>query len=584
MDRLGFPQLPPCSRLEWSPISACASSSRAQHRTDCAQQWLLLGLRKAIGKSLSTTSASAGRFGNSGAMRNGAWLFFSLAELLAISIAYDKDAATWYNPVFYDRLAAIWALCSAALFALISWPRRDELFAMWRTAQQHHDWRGPFALNLALFCTIIAVTPVVTAESAADVAGFRVGLGIYAILIVAVAVSLLRLNVPLRALFDIARRYRASLAAAMCAGAVVEFISYLAQDSWRMLGGATLQLSRAILWLYERDVAVDVSEYSLSVGRFKVIIAESCSGSEGVGLVVAFLASFLWVFRGSLRFPHAFLLLPVGVACIWVLNGVRIASLVSIGAHVSPQIAQQGFHSQAGWIAFLVVTLGIMVLASRTEFFARVTAVERPARGGRLAAAYLAPFIALMLSSVLLAAAAPQDRPLYPVKIIAVLFVLWIYRDVYRGISWGSLGEPLLAGLIVGGIWIATDPNPGAGAALGTWLDEQSIAWMVVWLSLRVVGSVIIVPIVEELAFRGFLYRWLVARNFDSVPFSHFSVAALVVSSLMFGMLHERWIAAGLSGAVFALVIWRTNSLSGGIVAHATANGLICSWAIGFKQ
>ena len=53
-----------------------------------------------------------------------------------------------------------------------------------------------------------------------------------------------------------------------------------------------------------------------------------------------------------------------------------------------------------------------------------------------------------------------------------------------------------------------------------------------------------LVPIAEELAFRGFLYRWLISRKFETVPFGQFSLIALFASSLLFGMLHERWLAA----------------------------------------
>jgi CAAX prenyl protease-like protein len=86
------------------------------------------------------------------------------------------------------------------------------------------------------------------------------------------------------------------------------------------------------------------------------------------------------------------------------------------------------------------------------------------------------------------------------------------------------------------------------------------------------------------MAFRGFLYRWLVSRNFEAVPFGHFAFIPLVASSVMFGALHQRWLAAGLSSVVFTLVMWRTHRLSSAIVAHAVANATICVWAIGFRQ
>jgi CAAX prenyl protease-like protein len=104
------------------------------------------------------------------------------------------------------------------------------------------------------------------------------------------------------------------------------------------------------------------------------------------------------------------------------------------------------------------------------------------------------------------------------------------------------------------------------------------------WLAARVVGSTIMVPAAEELAFRGFLHRWLISRNFQSVAVGQISLLALIGSSLLFGLMHERWIAGTLSGAVFALLMYRTNRLSDPIAAHVAANAVICAWAIAHGQ
>ena len=77
------------------------------------------------------------------------------------------------------------------------------------------------------------------------------------------------------------------------------------------------------------------------------------------------------------------------------------------------------------------------------------------------------------------------------------------------------------------------------------------------------------VPIAEELAFRGLLHRWLISRRFETVAFAQFSWLALVVSSLLFGFMHQRWIAGALAGAVFALVMYRSGRLSDAIAAQS---------------
>ena len=105
-----------------------------------------------------------------------------------------------------------------------------------------------------------------------------------------------------------------------------------------------------------------------------------------------------------------------------------------------------------------------------------------------------------------------------------------------------------------------------------------------------VVGSGLIGPFAEELLFRGFLFTFLVRRARWSV------IAALVVSSLLFGLAHLRNVdlqllglvsgyspyglqyslknlipyAAG--GVLFAWVTWRWQSLWPAIVLHALMN------------
>src|SRR4029077_3982157 len=94
-----------------------------------------------------------------------------------------------------------------------------------------------------------------------------------------------------------------------------------------------------------------------------------CSGYEGIGLIICFLSLYCVLMRRKLRFPHALALFPLGVAAVWMLNAARIAPLVSIGHHVSPVLALNGFHSQAGWIAFLTVAFVIIALSQKVAFF-----------------------------------------------------------------------------------------------------------------------------------------------------------------------------------------------------------------------
>jgi exosortase E/protease (VPEID-CTERM system) len=279
------------------------------------------------------------------------------------------------------------------------------------------------------------------------------------------------------------------------------------------------------------------------------------------------------------------------VAAIWILNSLRIAGLVSIGAHVSPEIAVQGFHSQAGWISFLFVTLAIVAVARGVPFFAvaqphSASSPTAPAARSEtdLSLAFLAPFMAMLAANILAAAFTPHDQWLYGLKVLAIGTALWWFRDAYKhlvaAVSWSSVA----VGFAVGVAWITTDPGRGETTSLGAWISTLPAWILVVWLTLRAFGSVILVPIAEELAFRGFLARWLISTRFESVSFGQFGLLAFAGSSIAFGLMHQRWLAACLAGAVYALLMYRTKRLSDPIAAHAVSNLTIVAWAVAARQ
>jgi exosortase/archaeosortase family protein len=124
----------------------------------------------------------------------------------------------------------------------------------------------------------------------------------------------------------------------------------------------------------------------LGTGRFAVQIAEVRSGLEGVGLMLAFCAAWLWSFRREYRFPRALVVIPIGVIAVFLLNALRIAALILIGNAGYERVAVVGFHSQAGWIAFNLAAFGIAILAHTNPWLSRVAA-ERRARRVQIAEA-----------------------------------------------------------------------------------------------------------------------------------------------------------------------------------------------------
>jgi CAAX prenyl protease-like protein len=97
---------------------------------------------------------------------------------------------------------------------------------------------------------------------------------------------------------------------------------------------------------------------------------------------------------------------------------------------------------------------------------------------------------------------------------------------------------------------------------------------------LRAIGSIVAVPIAEELAFRGYLTRRFIADDFEQVPLGAFTWYSLILSSLLFGLLHGRWLAGTLAGVLFAVALYRRGRMLDAIIAHATANALVTMYVL----
>ncbi len=94
--------------------------------------------------------------------------------------------------------------------------------------------------------------------------------------------------------------------------------------------------------------------------------------------------------------------------------------------------------------------------------------------------------------------------------------------------------------------------------------------------SLAVIGflTVVVVPIVEELLFRGVLLRGLL-RLFGPAGRVAGPVLAIVVTGLLFGLAHDEGLELlGLAafGMVLSLLAWRTDRLGPGMLAHGAFN------------
>jgi exosortase E/protease (VPEID-CTERM system) len=518
---------------------------------------------------------------------HGACLLMILGiELLVLTICFDTQrlagAAPWWAVwLGYAPALLRFGLTCVAAFLVIIGPRLQTLWQAMLTPSHRHLrglWLAWHVVAFGIFTYLTAAILDVNTEAV------RPSLLWPVLWTLSGAIMLLLWSfaiAPPRCWWQLVRHEYAALLGASLVGVGVWGSSQITQEFWHPLAGATFWLVRHLLGVVYTDIHYHLPEKLVGTATFEITIAPECSGYEGVGLVMLLLALYLWLFRTHLRFPQALLLFPIGALAVWLANAIRITALIALGTSFSPAVAQGGFHSQAGWVAFLLVGLGLIAGTQQCRLFAVANTPPASTAHSKYAAALLVPLLVMMATMVVTSALSSGVDWLYPSRVITTGVALWSFRKVYRPITWTWSWQALALGLAVFGVWMllesAAHPGP---SALSDGLAQLPGGFAAIWLGFRVLGSVITVPLAEELAFRGYVLHKLVAQDFETVPPGQFTWFACLLSSILFGLLHGRWLAGTLAGIGYALALRQRGQLADAIVAHMTTNALIAAYVL----
>ena len=218
------------------------------------------------------------------------------------------------------------------------------------------------------------------------------------------------------------------------------------------------------------------------------------------------------------------------------------------------------------------------------------TAAARKALSGHPAIPYIAPFVAFISVMAAERVAGLSPQYLYPVRSAVVLGVILIFSrrlvSFRASRPWWSIG----VGLAAFAIWVAPDILFGYRAH---WLFQNFLTGRAVtslppelrgnwgFLVIRALGSTLLVPIAEELFWRGWLMRWWIKGDFWSVPLGAWSPSAFWLVALLFGSEHGPYWEVGIVvGVLYNWWLVRTRNLADCIVAHAVTNGALSVYVI----
>jgi CAAX prenyl protease-like protein len=213
--------------------------------------------------------------------------------------------------------------------------------------------------------------------------------------------------------------------------------------------------------------------------------------------------------------------------------------------------------------------------------------------------ARVAPFIIF----VLLTAAQGKFGPasaywFYFAKTLVGLWLIVEIRPLVAEMRWAFSWEAVVVGVGIFAIWvgisgewttqnslwvklgIAHPPkNPPAIWNPNDFFGPGSpLAWL--FIITRILGSTFVVPPLEEVFYRSFIYRYIANQNFLDVPLNRFLPVPFLATAAVFGFSHNEWLAGILCGMAYQWLVLRKNRLGDAMTAHAITNFLLGVWVV----
>jgi uncharacterized protein len=204
---------------------------------------------------------------------------------------------------------------------------------------------------------------------------------------------------------------------------------------------------------------------------------------------------------------------------------------------------------------------------------------------------FVAPFFVFITLLGLKSSLPIDPKWEYPIRVLIVAGVtLLLSRKL---ISWPPTSP--LASIVVGAsvfvIWVS--PDMIWPSYRHHWLFENSLMGTpesslpeelrsdAAFLIFRLFGTGILVPIIEELFWRGWLMRYLINSDFRKIPLGTYSAVSFWITAILFASEHGPfWEVGLLAGLIYNWWILRARNLADCMLAHAVTNCCLALFVI----
>ena len=247
-----------------------------------------------------------------------------------------------------------------------------------------------------------------------------------------------------------------------------------------------------------------------------------------------------------------------------------------------------GIKQWRGEIGYPLMVIGVSMEQSNDKIEEQPKTAPPGATWG-----HVVPFIAWLFLMHMLGDPAGWK---YAVRSVACLALFIAFRPWrwYAKPDWRHLPLALLAGVVVFVVWIAPEMDfmarfPRLQYAYLKWgimppwdvpkpltdlpYAPETCGWALALM--RLAGSAFVISVIEEFFWRGFLYRWMLARDFTRQDLGTFHLGMLIAVSFVFASAHDRWAVGFIAGMVYGWLAIRTRDIWAASIAHAVTNLLL---------
>jgi len=168
--------------------------------------------------------------------------------------------------------------------------------------------------------------------------------------------------------------FRLPLVGAAAISAVMYFVLMEFQKQWRIFSES---ISQILYWLLSQSYYVEFMQSEsgpiLALDQLSVAIGPPCSGIDSMLLFFSFFVGIYALDHKRLHKARFFVLALIGLSGTYIINVLRLYLLLLVGIHISPSFAVGLFHTNAGWVFFLLYFFTYFIVIRKFIYHDRTT-------------------------------------------------------------------------------------------------------------------------------------------------------------------------------------------------------------------